>query len=60
MNANFSGNGWGYHRYKYEIDLCQFVLTEKVTFLPILSAEAFLFICVYLLMLNNSGCIFLF
>jgi hypothetical protein len=60
MNANFSGGGWGYHHYKYEIDLCQFFLTEKVTCFPILSAEAVLFICVYLLMLNNSGCIFFF
>jgi hypothetical protein len=60
MNANFSGSGWGYDCYKYEIDLCQFFLTEKVTCLPILSAEAFLFVCVYLLMLNNRGYIFCF
>ena len=60
MYANFSDSGWGYHHFKYKIDLYQFFLTEKVTCLPILSDEAFLFICVYLLMLNNSGCIFCF
>jgi hypothetical protein len=58
--SNFSGGGWGYHHYKYEINLCQFFLPEQVTCLPILSAEAFFFHVYILLMLIIVGVFFMF